>query len=219
MAFTTKDIVPIIKRHLVVWLHSVWFAYVSKVLLASLFIWFLYLHIDAYQVFRSPVYLLYATMEAIVVLLVLSRKMPSARTVSAWAISAALYGTFVSLMLQPNGTAVAPHVSVVLSVLGVIISIGGYLSLNSSFGITPAIRGVKVNGLYAFVRHPIYLGYIPMHLRYLLANMSYVNIGMLATIWIAMGLRIHFEEAWLMRDDQYRAYVQKVRYRLLPGVY
>ena len=50
--------------------------------------------------------------------------------------------------------------TVALSACGLLVVIGGKLSLGRSFGLMPANRGVVSSGLYRIVRHPIYLGYL-----------------------------------------------------------
>src|SRR2546430_13476301 len=61
-------------------------------------------------------------------------------------------------------------VTVLVSAVGLLIVIIGKLSLGRSFGLTPANRGVVSTGIYQFVRHPIYLGYLITHIGFVLAN-------------------------------------------------
>ena len=69
------------------------------------------------------------------------------------------------------GAALAPEaVTVLLSALGLLVVIGGKVSLGRSFGLMPANRGVVSTGLYRLVRHPIYMGYLITHVGFLAAN-------------------------------------------------
>ncbi len=82
--------------------------------------------------------------------------------------------------------------------------------------------GQKVisSGPYAFVRHPMYLGALLLYIFSPLALGSYW--GMIPTLLLIplFVSRIHSEENVLTRDlPGYAAYRQKVRYRLLPGVW
>jgi len=82
--------------------------------------------------------------------------------------------------------------------------------------------GQKVisSGPYAFVRHPMYLGALLLYILSPLALGSYW--GMIPTLLLIplFVSRIRSEENVLTRDlTGYAAYRQKVRYRLLPGVW
>src|SRR5512141_432349 len=65
-------------------------------------------------------------------------------------------------LLQPGHLpALAPEAATVaISAVGLAIVIAGKLTLGRSFGLMPANRGVVSSGVYRFVRHPIYLGYL-----------------------------------------------------------
>lgn len=84
-------------------------------------------------------------------------------------------------------------------------------------------KGQKVidTGPYAFVRHPFYLGSIILYLFSPLALGSYwAVIPIPLIILILLFLRIPNEEQVLLRElPGYAAYMQKVKYRLLPGVW
>jgi len=85
-----------------------------------------------------------------------------------------------------------------------------------------AERGQRVvdTGVYGVVRHPMYLGAGLMFLG------SPLLLGSLAGLLVGLGVilllvvRIFGEEELLVHDlDGYRAYRQKVRYRLLPRLW
>ena len=102
---------------------------------------------------------------------------------------------------------------------GLAISIAAKLFLNRSFGIVAANRGVKSGGPYRLVRHPMYLGYITTQVGFLIDNFTLLNALLYAGSWTLQILRIREEEGILAKDDIYAAYSQRVRWRLLPGVY
>ena len=91
-----------------------------------------------------------------------------------------------------------------------------------------ASRVVEVNtgqkvidtGPYAIVRHPMYVAALLMFLAGPLALGSYwALIPSLLTIWVFVA-RILNEEMVLVRDlPGYPAYMQRVRFRLVPGVW
>ena len=116
--------------------------------------------------------------------------------------------------------ALAPELmTVALSAAGLLIVIGGKLSLGRSFGLMPANRGVVSTGLYRLVRHPIYMGYLITHVGFLAANPTVWNAMTLVADDIALLIRAVCEERTLARDDAYRAYQSQVRWRVLPGVF
>jgi protein-S-isoprenylcysteine O-methyltransferase Ste14 len=92
--------------------------------------------------------------------------------------------------------------------------------LGRSFGLLPAQRGLVLNGPYRLVRHPIYLGYLIGHIGFLLVNFSWRNLAVLALLYAAQVHRILREEAVLAANNaEYRAYQQRVRWRLLPFIF
>ncbi len=200
-------------------MHHPWFGVASNVALALVFTHFAVRHVAAYQIDPNPLYLMYVTMEALVVAFVLSRKQPIERSARPATILAALAGTFLPLVYAPNGQVLTYTVGVLLGFVGSAFAVLSYLSLNTSFGITPALRSVKERGMYAFVRHPMYLSYLPLQVGYLLTNFSVYNASVFALIVVAQLTRIRYEEALLLRDPAYVRYAARVRYRLIPYVY
>jgi protein-S-isoprenylcysteine O-methyltransferase Ste14 len=102
--------------------------------------------------------------------------------------------------------------------LGLLVVVGGKISLGYSFGLLPANRGVMERGLYRVVRHPIYLGYLLTHIPFLAAHPSAWNAAVLLAGDAALIVRALYEEETLGRDPQYVRYCQAVKWRLLPGI-
>jgi protein-S-isoprenylcysteine O-methyltransferase Ste14 len=103
--------------------------------------------------------------------------------------------------------------------VGLTVVVIGKLSLGRSFGLAPANRGVVSTGLYRLVRHPIYLGYLITHIGFVLANGIDWNLSILAIADAALLMRAVREERTLGADPAYRDYMQRVRWRVLPGVF
>jgi protein-S-isoprenylcysteine O-methyltransferase Ste14 len=84
-------------------------------------------------------------------------------------------------------------------------------------------KGQKVisTGPYAIVRHPMYSGTALMYLSMPVALGSYWAIALFAPIILfIMVFRIADEERLLLKElPGYRGYIEKVRYRLIPGVW
>ncbi len=133
----------------------------------------------------------------------------------------AITATAAPLLMTPGHSPVPVLVplGMGLFVFGNCFQIWAKLFLRRSFGIAPANRGVKIDGPYRFVRHPMYAGYLVVHIGIFLLMASPLNIVLYAISWWAQILRLKAEERLLGEDPAYRAYAAKVRWRLIPGVF
>ncbi len=91
--------------------------------------------------------------------------------------------------------------------------------LGRSFGVVPAFRGVQTGGPYAWVRHPVYAAYLLGNLGYLLESPTAWNLGVIALQTLGQVVRMDHEERVLSEDHAYVEYRQRVRWRLVPGLY
>ena len=159
--------------------------------------------------------------ETLVVVLTLVRR--SAATVDR-SIKARLL-TIVSIMGPPllipgAAAALAPELTTVsISIAGLSIVIAGKITLGRSFALLPANRGIVSKGVYGVVRHPIYLGYLVTHVAFLVASPSLFNLGALLVADAALLARAVCEEKTLALDPEYRAYQQRVRWRVAPYLF
>jgi protein-S-isoprenylcysteine O-methyltransferase Ste14 len=108
---------------------------------------------------------------------------------------------------------------VILVLLGNLGQATAKLALARSFGIAPANRGIKVAGPYRLVRHPMYAGYLVVHIGVLLMMPLPINFVIYAIGWTAQIRRMLAEEALLGADPAYRAYMGQVRWRMVPRVF
>lgn len=101
------------------------------------------------------------------------------------------------------------------------IVLGGIslLNLGRSFGILIALRQVRTGGLYAFIRHPMYFTDILWRVGLVLKNPAAINFLVFVVSSACYVYRALLEERFLEQRPEYRAYMDKVRYRFLPGVY
>ena len=75
-------------------------------------------------------------------------------------------------------------------------------------------------GVYAVVRHPMYVGFVPMVLGPALCLGSYTAALLAIDPIVVLAVRSVFEERFLKREFKvYDAYREKVRYRLIPFVW
>jgi protein-S-isoprenylcysteine O-methyltransferase Ste14 len=126
-------------------------------------------------------------------------------------------GTFLPLLIRPAGP--AWWVGVPLQMVGLTISIAALGSLRRSFGIVPANRGVCGDGLYAWVRHPMYVGHFCTLAGYGFTYPSWHNTCLILVTISMLILRTLTEEQLLRRDPLYVFYTTLVRWRLIPGVF
>lgn len=170
------------------------------------------------QIPTHPQVVLFLFSELVGVALILFQRRGETST-SLYPIAVAFLGTCVSLLVTPHGDQlVSDTVSTTLVVAGAAIALGAKLSLRRSFGIVPANRGVKRGGLYRFVRHPMYSGYIINQIGLLLVYFSLWNVAIYAVAWLAFLARAKEEEKFLSQDPEYRDYSSQVRARLVPGL-
>jgi len=158
--------------------------------------------------------------EALVVALTLMRRAAGSvdRTLRARLLTT--IATFGPPLVRPDSIeGLMEPLTIAISAVGLIIVVSGKLSLGRSFGLAPANRGVVSSGVYRLVRHPIYLGYMVTHIGFVIANPADWNFLVLGAADIALMLRACCEERTLALDPAYRAYMDRVHWRVLPRVF
>ena len=161
-------------------------------------------------------------------------KQPGAGNQASWD-RYVVYGLFIGFIiwifimpLDAKRFGWSPVFPLWLNVLGCILLAGSFFLFFRSYTdntfLSPLVRiqeerrqQVVLEGVYGFVRHPMYLGGILMFIGtpLLLGSVYGVLVGL--ALSLLLMARIVGEEAMLARDlDGYRDYMQKVRYRLFP---
>lgn len=192
----------------------------SKFCILTLFSWMaVRLGQDAARTRHATGILLVAS-EAIVVALTLVRRRAVIVDRSWRARLLTLFSTFGPPLVAPVSAAVAPQMLMTaMSAAGLIVVVFAKLSLGRSLGLAPANRGVVSTGMYRLVRHPIYLGYLITHVAFAIDNPSPWNWAILAAGDTVLLFRAMCEERTLALDPQYRGYMQRVPWRLVPGIF
>ena len=134
----------------------------------------------------------------------------------------AFFATAAPLLARPAvGTTplVPAWVGFVLLMGGTLTQLSAKLMLRRSFGLVAANRGVKIEGPYRVVRHPMYLGYTMVHVGFLLMAPDLLNFSIYTLGFTGQVFRLLAEERLLMADPAYAAFANRVRYRLVPGVF
>jgi protein-S-isoprenylcysteine O-methyltransferase Ste14 len=189
----------------------------EQVAIVILWTWF------AWRVFHSenPFAPLALLSETAVLVFVLIRRSTDAisQRLGDWLL--AVTATLAPLLILPVGDtlpALMP-IGLVLVLFGNIVQAWAKLVLRRSFGIAPANRGIKISGPYKYVRHPMYAGYLMVHIGILMLLPAPINLVIYVVGWWAQILRLEAEERLLGEDAAYQDYAAKVRYRLIPGVF
>lgn len=195
--------------------NRLWLDWFERSAIVLLFAWL------SYRIYGSldetPFNLFFLISEGAVALFVLLRRTTDQISVKPfdWAVGVA--GTMLPMLLIPSGNGWSG--GAVCLIAGVALALGAKFSLRRSFGVVAANRGIKSDGLYGVVRHPMYLGYFLANAGVLMLNPSILNAGLLS-LWTACQVaRIQAEEHVLLQDPIYLAHSRKVRFRLLPLVY
>lgn len=162
--------------------------------------------------------LLFALIETILVILFLFRRLP--RNVSFriydWII--AIVGTCMFMVIEPQGSGDTP-IGRALMVSGLVLTVAAVISLNLSFGVVAANRGVQRGGLYRVVRHPLYAAYLVISASVVVNYPSVYNFAIIGVHTLIQILRIFAEERLLMEDSDYLDYAERTRFRLIPFVW
>jgi protein-S-isoprenylcysteine O-methyltransferase Ste14 len=168
----------------------------------------------------SPVVLLLVALNWTAAVLIFRRDHARAEA-STKVAGASLPGVFVGTV----AFALAPPIvawglgPIVVALFGGAIAVASLATLGKSFSILPAARAVVTHGPYRVVRHPAYFGELMIVAAAALARRDPVGAAILVVAVALIAVRVVLEERILATDEAYSAYVNKVRYRLLFGVW
>lgn len=191
--------------------------FLVDIVLALFFIAFIYSHLTAFFMGAGLSMLLFALSETFIVLFFLTRSKAKSVTNEPLDFALAIGATFAGLLFRPDTTPLL--ISDTLILLGVVMQTIALLSLNTSFGIVPANRGVKQGGLYGIVRHPMYAGYFFLYVGYVIGSFSYINFIVFICAQTLQVMRLLAEERHLLTSPEYQEYKKQVRWRLVPFVF
>ncbi len=159
--------------------------------------------------------------ESVSLIIVIFARRATQRDMSLLSISATIYACFFFVLLGIDGTSryIPEWLGFSFQAVGLVVQLTSKLVLGRCFGLLPAVRGIVTRGPYRWVRHPIYGGYLIAHLAFLAANFSVRNLGVLSLLYAAQVWRMHREEFAMSANKDYLEYMQRVRWRLVPGIY
>jgi protein-S-isoprenylcysteine O-methyltransferase Ste14 len=193
----------------------------GNILVALCYALFLYSAITFWMRTGSLVSLGLVLFNTLVVACLLTRRSATAVTSSLpnWILATLVQ--LIPVLLRPSGSPSGRLivVSAVGQIVGLAIMIASLGVLSRSFGIVAANRGIKTRGLYAWIRHPLYLGESVFFVSFLPSALSYRNASLVAVFILVQVVRSYQEEALLLRDERYASYQAAVPYRFIPGIF
>jgi protein-S-isoprenylcysteine O-methyltransferase Ste14 len=202
------------------WLTKSWVDKLLALVAISPFVWDVLAHYKTFH-FEIPS-LAYLADVSIIAGTMVFRKAPSRVTPNPWywvLAFVATYWGFFAYSYGNQGRSVAPHLLVNgLALFSVGVELWGRFSLGRNIGFVPAQREIVIHGAYRYMRHPIYTGVFIGALADSLAYFSLRNVLLtcLGVFWFV--IKSFVEESFLSKDPAYEAYMQRVRWRWLPGV-
>lgn len=191
---------------------------VANITLAVFYSFFIYRFTVHYIETHRVSSLLYVFVESMFVIIAFTRRKPSQISTSFTVWIIAFSGGLLPLLALPTGTR-DYFVPQALQLLSVLLQGYGILSLNKSFGLVAANRGIVTGGFYRFIRHPLYFSYFIGIAGFLINHFSFYNAFLFSVFGMCQLQRIRHEETLLCQDPDYKAYMKITRWRLLPYVY
>jgi protein-S-isoprenylcysteine O-methyltransferase Ste14 len=182
---------------------------------------FAYASLHFYLQSHRPIGIVFALQQSLVALVYLIRR-PARRVthrLEDWCL--AFVGTFIGVLLRPNGEHAAWGIwaGTVFQLVGAAVVIACLVTLGRSFGFAAGDRGVVTRGPYTVVRHPMYAAYVLLGFGYLLQSVSLSNAAIVVIGTLCNGGRALAEERLLAGNPDYLAYRRRVRRRIVPGVW
>lgn len=190
----------------------------SNFLLGSIFLLAVIFLAKQYALTKQPSIILNIIFYSLSVLCAFARRPAKKVDLSFFSWLFTFAGIALPLLLLPDGKNEF-LVGYVMQTGGILISILGLVSLNRSFGLVAAHRGIVSNGLYRFVRHPLYFSYGISMIGFIVNNFNLYNIFLFFVHLGCQLQRIRYEEILLSEDSAYRQYSAKTKWRLIPFLY
>jgi len=128
-------------------------------------------------------------------------------------------------------TGAAGVIGFVLQAVGIIVTVrsSARLDVLDLAGVRPVLQArdgaqpvhvpLETTGLYGFVRHPLYFGWILIVFGTPHMTLTRLTFAVVSALYLALA--IPFEERELVQTfgAEYRAYQTRVRWKMVPGIY
>ena len=109
-------------------------------------------------------------------------------------------------------------ITALISLFGLVIVIIARVKLGRNIGFVPAQHRIVTGGIYDVVRHPIYAGGFVAIFSLMLRSYSPLNVVLFSIGIVLFMIKSVVEENFLRADPEYAAYMQRVRWRWIPGI-
>ena len=162
--------------------------------------------------------LIFLVMESLIIVFVIFRQPPkrvSGLTLD-WVVAFIAMISPMFIMPTANEDDV---LGLLIQIFGACLTIAGIIFLNRSFGIVPADRGIKTTGIYKIIRHPLYAGYILTDIGIIFNHFTIINLAWIILASVFLVIRILREEIFLIKNESYRNFKAKTRWRLIPYIW
>jgi len=169
---------------------------------------------------HAPMAVVFVLQQLLVAVIFLIRRSPRSASHNPFDWAVAYGGWFFGLLVRPGAPALpfASTFGLAMQCAELALWTWAFANLSRSYGIVAADRGLTTRGPYGFVRHPLYLAYLIGGAGYLAQSLSPWNI-------LIVGITVSFQAARILREEHhldgaaYRAYRERVRWRLVPGMW
>lgn len=161
----------------------------------------------------------------------INKKQPVADRIATAFIALAIGGWFVFIPFDVFRLQLLPAPPFGVSLFGAVVGFSGFavilIALYQNAFATPVVRDQSErghtlvdSGLYGRVRHPFYTGFLIALFGLALWLGSYAAALAVPVVLVSLLVRISVEEKTLRETlPGYADYMQRVRYRLVPGVW
>lgn len=135
-------------------------------------------------------------------------------------VAVAAFFSGIAFIGQPRtGGVEIMHVSQSIIFAANILGILTLFNLGKSFGVLIACRGVKTDGFYRFVRHPMYASDLLLRVGFLISHLAPFTVLVYVLSTACYAYRAILEERFLADEPEYQAYMKTVRYRFIPYIF
>ena len=130
----------------------------------------------------------------------------------------------IFLMILPLGSPTdSLYIGVSIISIGILIGLLAIKAHKSgNFNIRPDIKdncSLVTSGIYAYVRHPMYLSVLVMMFGFVVIYPYYYEIVLFFVLVAVLVTKMLYEESlWVCHDSNYTAYQKKVK-RLIPFLF
>jgi len=163
----------------------------------------------------------FAVHNVVMLTIILVRKQHQALDQNIFHQGIALVAFFSGILYlqSPTSNPFLLRISQAVIVVSMCLGMITFIHLGKSFGIMIALREVKTGGFYGIIRHPMYFTDILWRVGFVIKNPCAINFTIFVLSSACYVYRAILEEKFLSQYPEYSYYMQRVKYRFLPGIF